>query len=150
MSVIDAILGSGMSSRLFKNLRDAHGLAYQLGSAYGANILKGAFVVYIGTNPENLDVAQEKLLAEINRLKSEYVSSKELNDAKEKLAGNYIIALETNLEKASNAAWFEASGRGYDFGDKYLELINNVTEADIIEVANKYFTNNYVRAIVRN
>ena len=149
LSVIDAILGSGMSSRLFKNLRDAHGLAYQLGSAYGANILKGAFVVYIGTNPENLDLAQEKLLAEINRLKSEYVSSKELNDAKEKLAGNYILALETNLEKASNAAWFEASGRGYDFGEKYLELINSVTEADIIEVANKYLTNTYVRSIVK-
>ena len=150
LSVIDAILGSGMSSRLFKNLRDAHGLAYQLGSAFGANILKGAFVVYIGTNPENLDIAQEKLLAEINRLKSEYVSSKELTDAKEKLTGNYIIALETNLEKASNAAWFEASGRGYDFGDKYLELINSVTEADIVEVANKYFTNNYVRSIVKD
>lgn len=150
LSVIDSILGSGMSSRLFKNLRDAHGLAYQLGSSFGANVLKGAFVVYIGTNPENLEVAQQKLLNEINRLKSEYVSTKELTDAKEKLIGNYIIALETNLEKASNVGWFETSGRGYDFGDKYIELINNVTEADIIEVANKYFTNNYVKSIVRN
>lgn len=150
LSVIDAMLGSGMSSRLFKNLRDAYGLAYQLGSSYGPNVLKGAFVVYIGTNPENLEIAQEKLLAEINRLKTEFVSSKELNEAKEKITGNYIISQETNLEKASQVGWFEASGRGYDFGDKYIELINGVTESDIIEIANKYFNDNYVRSIVRN
>lgn len=149
LQVIDSLLGTGMSSRLFKNLRDQEGLAYQLGSSYGPNILKGAFVVYIGTNPENLDCAKTKLLEEVFRLKKEFVGSKELKEAKDKLIGNYIISLETNLDKASNLGWFEASGRGYEFRDEYIKLINSVTEADIIETANKYFTNNYVYSVVK-
>lgn len=149
LQVIDSLLGTGMSSRLFKNLRDQEGLAYQLGSAYGPNMAGGPFVVYIGTNPENLDKAQKKLLEEVFRLKKEFVGSKELQEAKDKLIGNFIISQETNLEKASTLGWFEVSGRGYEFKDEYVELINSVTESDIIDVANKYFTSNYVLSVVK-
>lgn len=149
LQVMDSLLGTGMSSRLFKNIRDQEGLAYQLGSSYGPNAVKGAFLVYIGTNPETADKAKSKLLEEVFRLKKEFVGSKELKEAKDKLIGNYIISQETNLEKASNLAWFETSGRGYEFKDEYIKLINSVTEADIIEVANKYFNNNYVYSIVK-
>lgn len=149
LEVIDSLLGTGMSSRLFKNLRDKDGLAYQLGSQYAPNILRGAFIVYIGTNPQNLDYATEKLKQEVFRLKTEFVGSKELQEAKDKLLGNYIISQETNLDKASTLGWFETSGRGYEFDEEYTKLINNVTESDIIEVANKYFNNNYVLSIVK-
>lgn len=149
LQVIDSMLGTGMSSRLFKNIRDQEGLAYQLGSAYGPNMMGGAFVVYIGTNPKNLDKAQKKLLEEVFRLKKEFVGTKELQEAKDKLIGNFIISQETNLEKASTLGWFEVSGRGYNFKDEYVQLINSVTESDIIEVANKYFTTNYVLSIVK-
>ena len=149
LQVIDALLGSGMSSRLFKNIRDQEGLAYQLGSGYAPNILKGAFVVYIGTNPQNLEKAKQKLFDEVYRLKKEFVGSKELRDAKDKIIGNYIIAQETNLDKASNIGWFETSGRGWQFNEEYEKLINSVTESDIIQAANKYFNNNYVISIVK-
>ena len=150
LQVIDSILGSGMSSRLFKNLRDQEGLAYQLGSNYSPSMLKGNFVVYIGTNPNTLEKAKAGLFTEINRLKTEYVGTKELQDAKDKLIGQFAIAQETNLEKAATSGWFETSKRGYDFKNKYAELINNVTESDIIEAANKYFNNNYVLSVVKN
>ena len=149
LEVIDSLLGSGMSSRLFKNLRDKDGLAYQLGSQYSPNVLKGAFIVYIGTNPQNLDYATKRLKEEVFRLKTEFVGTKELQDAKDKLLGHYIIGQETNLDKASTIGWFEASGRGYQFDKEYIELVNSVTESDIIEVANKYFNNNYVLSIVK-
>ncbi len=149
LEVIDSMLGSGMSSRLFKNIRDKDGLAYQLGSQYAPSILKGAFVVYIGTNPQNLDYATKRLKEEVFRFKTEFVGSKELQDAKDKLIGNYIISQETNLDKATTIGWFETSGRGYKFDEEYQQLINSVTESDIIEVANKYFTNNYVLSIVK-
>ena len=148
LQVIDSILGTGMSSRLFKDLREQEGLAYQLGSGYSPNVLRGSFVMYIGTNPSTLDKAKSGLFNEIKKLKTEYVGDKELKDAKEKLLGNYIIGLETNLDKASNTGWYEASTRGYEFKDRYEQLINSVTDADIIEVANKYFTENYVISIV--
>lgn len=149
LEVIDSLLGSGMSSRLFKNIRDRDGIAYQLGSQYSPNVLKGAFIVYIGTNPENLDYATKRLQEEVFRLKKEFVGSKELQEAKDKLLGHYIIGQETNLDKATTIGWFEASGRGYKFDDEYAKLINGVTESDVIEVANKYFNDKYILSIVK-
>lgn len=148
LQVIDSLLGSGMSSRLFKDLREQEGLAYQLGSGYSPNVLRGSFMLYIGTNPQTLEKAKAGLFEEITKLKTEYVGDKELQDAKEKLLGNYVIGLETNLDKASNIGWYEASTRGYQFKDNYEKLINSVTDSDIIEVANKYFTDNYILSIV--
>lgn len=149
LQVIDSLLGSGMSSRLFKNLRDRDGLAYQLGSQFSPHIVKGSFITYIGTNPENLDYAKKRMLEEVFRLKTEFVGSKELQEAKDKLLGHYIIGQETNLDKATTIGWFETSGRGYKFDDQYAQLINSVTESDIIEVANKVFTDNYVLSVVK-
>lgn len=148
LQVIDSILGTGMSSRLFKELREQEGLAYQLGTGYSPNVLRGSFMMYIGTNPATLEKSKQGLFSEIEKLKTEYVGDKELKDAKEKLIGNYVIGLETNLDKASNTGWYEASTRGYEFKEKYVNLINSVTDADIIEVANKYFNDNYIMSIV--
>lgn len=150
LQIINTILGSGMSSRLFKNVRDQEGLAYQLGSNYSPNVLKGSFMVYIGTNPSTLNIAKSKLLEEVFNFKTKFVSNKELQEAKDQLLGRYLIALETNLEKASALGWYEASGRGYKFKDDYTKLINSVTVSDIVDVANRYFTDVYVTSIVTN
>ena len=148
LQVMDSILGGGMSSRMFKDLREKEGLAYQLGSGLSPHVLRGSFVLYIGTNPETLEKAKKGLFEEIYKLKTEHVGNKELKDAKEKLIGNYVIGLETNLEKATLIGQYESMGLGYDFKDKYIELINNVTDTDIIEAANKYFNDNYVLSVV--
>ena len=149
LKVINTILGSGLSSRLYRNLREADGLAYQLGSSYSPKMLGGIFLTYIGTNPNTLEYSREKILAEINKLKSEFVSDTELQDAKDRLKGGFIIALETNSEKASNAGFFEAYGFGYDFLGSYINMIDEVTASDIVRVANKYFTPNMVQSDVR-
>lgn len=148
LQIIDTILGSGMSSRLFKNLRDKEGLAYQLGSSYSPKILKGAFTVFIGTNPKTLAQSQKLMLSEIDKLKTQFVSDKELREAKDKIIGNFLLSQETNLEKASTLGWFEASGRSFEFKDRYEKIINSVSASDIIEVANRYFNGNYVTSIV--
>jgi len=148
LEVINTMLGSGMSSRLFKSVREQEGLAYQVGASFNPNVLSGAFIVYVGTNPNTIDRAKQKLVDEVVKLKTQFVSDKELKAAKDRLAGEFVIALETNKDKASTLGWFEASGRGFKFIDKYGQLINSVTVSDIIEVANKYFGNIYVESIV--
>lgn len=148
LQVINSILGSGMSSRLFKNVRDTEGLAYQIGSGYSPNVLGGSFLVYIGTNPKTLKYSEKRLNEEVERLKKEFVSEAELKGAKDKLIGNYLIGLETNLEKAVTVCNFETSGRGFEFIEEYRTYINAVTASDIISVANKYFNNNKVTSIV--
>ncbi len=148
LQVIDSFLGTGMSSRLFRHLREQMGLAYQIGTGFSPNVLKGAFTMYIGTNPATAQLSKDKMLKEMETLKREFVGEKELQDAKDQLIGHFVLALETNLEKASRLALYETTGRGFDFVEKYTNLIQSVTPSDIMEVANKYFNNNYVESIV--
>lgn len=150
LQVIDSILGSGMSSRLFKNVRDQQGLAYQLGSSFSPKILKGSFTIYIGTNPKTLSLAEKMMLAEVFKLKTEFVTDREIQEAKDKIIGNFIISKETNLAKASALGWFETSGRGFEYDSEYEQVINSVTASDILEVANKYFDSRYVISIVKS
>ena len=149
LKVINTIMGSGMSSRLFKNLREKDGLAYQLGTSYSPKMLGGVFMAYIGTNPDTLEYSRKQILAEMNKLKMEFVSDSELQDAKDRLKGSFVIAMETNSEKASNIGLFEAYGFGYDFLNDYTKMIDDVTASDIIRVANKYFNNVMVQSDVR-
>ena len=149
LKVINTILGSGLSSRLYRNLRESDGLAYQLGSSYSPKVLGGTFMTYIGTNPQTLQYSREKMLNEVNRLKVEFVSDSELKDAKDRLKGGFIIALETNSEKASSVGLFEAYGLGYDFLNEYTKMVDEITASDIVKVANKYFTSNVVQSDVR-
>lgn len=149
LKVINTILGDGMSSRMYKNLREQDGLAYQLGSTYNPKALGGTFMTYIGTNPEKLDYSRNKINVEIERLKMEFVSDTELQDAKDRLKGSFVVALETNSEKASVVGLFEALGVGYDFYEKYVKMIDEVTASDIIRVSNKYFNSIFVEATVK-
>src|SRR5574344_970582 len=142
LNLIDSILGSGMSSRLFSDLREQNGLAYSVGSSYVSNLNDGLFVFYIGTNPKSIQQAKSGIFKNIETIKREFVSNKELENAKEKIKGNYSILLETNMAKASSYAQNELMNQDLNFMEKYFKIIDSITPNDIIEVSNKYFTNN--------
>ena len=148
LQVIDSLLGTGMSSRLFVRLREQQGLAYQIGSGFSPNVLRGKFTLYIGTNPKNVNKSIDNMLKQIDILKKERVSEKELQEAKDQLIGHFVMALETNLDKAGALAMYEVTDRGFDFVEKYTKLIQEVTAEDVKRVANKYFVNNYVQSVV--
>lgn len=148
LKVINSLLGSGMSSRLFTKLRDEQGLAYQIGSSYSANTNLGFFITYIGTNPQQAQYSKEEILKEIKILQQEFVTQEELQAAKDKLIGNFILSQETNSEKAQTIGNFEVTNKGYDFVEKYPQLIQSVSANDIIKVANKYFSQPYVYSLV--
>ena len=149
LKVINTLLGSGLSSRLYRNIRESDGLAYQLGSNYSPKMLGGSFLAYIGTKPSTLELSKQKILAEINRLKIEFVSDTELKSAKDRLKGGFIVALETNAAKAANIGLFETYGFGYNFMNSYTKMIDEVTASDIVRVANKYFGVNFVQSDVK-
>lgn len=148
LKVINAILGEGMSSRLFKNLRDNQGLAYSVGSTLLQNAGDGAYVAYIGTNNKNVNVAKKSMLREIYRLKTEYVTGQELQEAKDKILGNILISLETNMDDAGLLGWYGALGYDINHLEDYKNEILNVTQSDILAVANKYFSKPYINVTI--
>ena len=148
LQVINSLLGSGMSSRLFTDLRGEQGLAYQVGSSFSPNINQGVFALYIGTNPEKAEHSKNELLKQINSLKKEFVSEKELQEAKDKILGNFVLSQETNMEKASLLGRLEAYGKGFEYTFELPDLVQSISATDVIKVANKYFDNPYVMTIV--
>ena len=88
------------------------------------------------------------MLAEVDKLKKEFVTEKELKEAKDKLLGNFVLSMETNMDKASVINSLEVTGRDFTFVDKYPELINAVSVQDIIKTANKYFSKPYVFTVL--
>jgi len=148
LKILSGILGDGMSSRLFVDLREKQGLAYVINSLYPSRLDNSFFVLYIGTEPKNVSNVKRAFLHEINRIKTVPISAKELEAVKQKLIGQFELSQETNQEKAHNLGWFELMGKGYKLNYNYPDLLNSVTAEDIKNTANKYFNNPYAMSIV--
>ena len=149
LKVIDSILGQGMSSRLFLKLREEQGLAYAVGSSLKTNVLDGAFITYIGTNSNNIEQAKAGILKEIEILKKEMVTTSELNNAKDKLLGRFLLSLETNMDEAIILNWYNTLGYKLNAIEEYKKLISEVSQSDIIEIANKYFSKPYIYTVLK-
>ena len=138
-AVLTSIL-SGGGSRLYQSLRDELGLAYMVGSFSFIGLDNpGAYIFYIATAPEKIELARDGLLEEIKKLVTTKVSQEELNRARKDLIGTETIRLETNQALAFQCALDELYGLGYQNFERYASAINGVTEEDIRKVATKYF-----------
>src|SRR5574344_1054579 len=145
IALFNTILGaSGLSSRLFLELRDKKGLAYTVRSAYETFFQSAVFSIYIGTEPKNINVSIEGFEFEINRLKNDLLDDKELSDAKTNLIGRRQFFTETNLQKACLINQYEIFGLGFNYEDEFIKAVKNVTKQDIMEIARKYLDSNYV------
>ncbi len=139
MVVAGTVLGGGMSSRLFAELRDRRGLAYAVGATCSFNQMHGAFIAYIGTKPSSQKEAEEGLWGEVRRLREEPVPAEELARAQNYIVGNYLRELETCRMRAARTAGDVALGLGADHAARYPDLIHAVTPRDVLRVANRYF-----------
>lgn len=148
LKVINSILGQGMSSRLFVNMREQKGLAYEVASGYPTANGNIYFVMYIGTNPDNVEIVQKEFKKELAAFCDSLVSEDELNRAKQRLVGYMALGQETNSQRAFTKARDELLGKGYNFLDKYETLIQSVSGGDIMNVAKKYFKKTSVISIV--
>ncbi len=150
IALMNTILGaSGLSSRLFLELRDKKGLAYTVRSAYRSFEKSALFHIYIGTEPKNVEVSLNGFMEEINKIKTIPVSDEELEAAKNNILGRQQFISETNSQQANISANYAMMGLGFDFQPKLIEKIKTVTPQMIMDAANKFLNNKYVIAIIR-
>ena len=150
LTLLNIILGaSGLSSRLFLELRDKKGLAYTVRSTYEVARLGANFSIYIATEPSNIEVSLKGFEEEITKIKTIPVSDEELENAKNNLFGKWAFISETNSQQANWLAHYGIMGFGFDFFEKAKERIKKVTPQDIQKCANKYFDNNSVISILK-
>ena len=150
LSLLNIILGaSGLSSRLFLELRDKKGLAYVVRSSYDIARLGANFSIYIATEPKNIETSLKGFEEEIQKIKTELVSEEELENAKNNLFGKWAFISETNSQQANWLAHYGIMGFGFDFRERIVEDIKTVTPQDIKNCANKYFNDKFVLTVLK-
>lgn len=150
LALLNIILGaSGLSSRLFLELRDKKGLAYVVRSSYDIAKLAANFSIYIATEPKNIEVSLKGFDEEIQKIKNVLVSEEELENAKNNIFGKWAFIAETNSQQANWLAHYGINGFGFDFQQNAKERIKRVTPQDIMDCANKYFNEKSVTVILK-
>ena len=149
LALVNTILGaSGLSSRLFLELREKKGLAYHVRSTCESKQSCGSFSIYIATEPKNIKVALAGFEEEINKIKTIPVSQKELEDAKNNIFGKHAFVTETNSQKVNVIANYGIYGLGFDYQEKMKQRLKEVTVEDVQRVANKYFTDKHLTVVL--
>ena len=150
LMLLNIILGaSGLSSRLFLELREKKGLAYTVRTSYETHLKSAVFSIYIGTEPGNIQTSIEGFKEEIEKIKTIPVGEEELHNAKNNLIGKQQFLFETNTQQANTMAYYSIMGKGFNYRDEVIECVKNVTSDDILACANKFFTDDYVLAIIK-
>ncbi len=147
LKLLNTYLGNGLSSRLFVELREKRGLAYDVSSFYPTRVDNSQFVVYIGTAPENTEIALTGLRQETERLCNIELTPEELQTAKNKLLGQYALGKQTNSEIAQIYGWYETLDLGVDFDVQFQEEVSRVTPQEAQEAACRYFGEPYVSIV---
>jgi predicted Zn-dependent peptidase len=137
--ILNTLLGGGMSSRLFQNIRERQGLAYSIYSDLNPYRDTGCLAVYAGTSLASAAKVVQSVVQEFRKLKSDSVPEEELRRAKAQLKGSLMLSLESSTSRMSNLARQEMYfDRFYDL-DELIERIEAVTAEDLASLANEFF-----------
>jgi len=149
--ILNTLLGGGMSSRLFQNIRERQGLAYAIYSDLNPYRDTGCLSIYAGTSRESAVKVVESVVSEFQKLKAELVSPEELQRAKDQLKGSLMLSLESSTARMSNLARQEMYFDRFYGLDELIQKIEAVTAAELQELANFFFqTENIAVTILGN
>jgi predicted Zn-dependent peptidase len=138
LKVLTSVLGGGMASRFFSELRDQQALAYTTLAQYPSRVDTSAFVAILGTAPENVAKAEPALAEQLERIRSQQASAEEVAVARAYVLGSQAMDRRTNARQAWYLAFYETAGVGYEFLDRYAADVKKVTPADVQRVARQY------------
>ena len=148
LAVLNAVLGDGMSSRLFLSVREELGLAYDVSSGLVDYADAGALEVSAGVDPAGLPAALEAILAELARLRDELVPRDELDKAKRYLAGGLELRMDDTRHVASWIGGQEALHDRVLTLDEALAAVDAVDAADVQRLAAQLFRDDALRLAV--
>ncbi|HSX58214.1 MAG TPA: pitrilysin family protein [Candidatus Saccharimonadales bacterium] len=141
IAVLNSILGSSMSSRLFIQLRERRGLAYYVRSGSEEYHDAGSFSAQAGVEPKNINEAIKVLLAEFGKITQEKVSEAELKKAKDSLTGRLILELEDSRDVSTMVGLQELLEDKIRTPEEIIAKVNQVTSEEITDIASRLFVN---------
>jgi predicted Zn-dependent peptidase len=146
--VLNTLLGGGMSSRLFQNIRERQGLAYAVFSELNPYRDTGCLSIYAGTSIESVGKVIESILKEFQQLKQERIPDEELRRAKDHLKGSLMLSLESTSSRMSNLARQEMYFHRFFTLDELAESIEAVTADDVHRISQAFFDQKHIALTV--
>ena len=146
--ILNTLLGGGMSSRLFQNVRERRGLAYAIYSELNPYRDTGCLSVYAGTSLESAPKVVELVVNEFRDLKQNRISDEELRRTKEQLKGSLMLSLESTTARMSNLARQEMYFDRFFGLDEIIERIEAVTAEELVGLANDFFITDKIAVTV--
>ena len=148
VAVLNNLLGGGMSSRLFQNIREKQGLAYAVFSELTPYSDAGMLSVYAGTAKETVAQVLDMTIAEFRAMKESPVTEEELLRGKNHLKGSLMLSLESTSSRMSNLARQELYFHRFATMDEILASIDAVTREEIQSLAQDFFQTDLIAATV--
>jgi predicted Zn-dependent peptidase len=148
LSVLNAVLGDGMSSRLFLGVREEKGLAYDVSSGLVEYADAGALEISAGVDPAQLPAAIEAILAELARIAQDPVPAEELAKAKAYISGGLELRMDDTRHLASWVGGQEALHERVLNLDEALDAVEGVTSDEILRVARDLVRDDALRMAV--
>jgi len=137
--ILNTLLGGGMSSRLFQNIRERQGLAYSIYSDLNPYRDTGCMAVYAGTSLASATKVVKAVVSEFRDLKEHRVPEEELRRSKDQLKGSLMLSLESSTARMSNLARQEMYFDHFQDLDELIEKIEAVTAEDLQSIAQEFF-----------
>ncbi|MBI2039777.1 insulinase family protein [Candidatus Microgenomates bacterium] len=137
--ILSVILGEGMSSRLFLEIREKRGLAYHVSCNFNPYKDTGSFTVYAGLKLEKIEEGLQVIIAELERIVKEKVTDQELKKGKEMIRGRLALSTESTNFLAQYFGTKFILDREIETFKEYLKKIDQVTKEDIQNVARELF-----------
>lgn len=139
LSIINNILGGSISSRLFQNIRENKGLVYSIYSAPSLYRKSGELGIYASMSNENLKKVYNLVLEEIDNLRQNHLTDKEIKESKEQLKGSYILGLESTSSRMMSIGKAMVLTKKVKNPNDIIESINNIDKARIDLIIDKVF-----------
>jgi len=137
--VLNTVLGGGMSSRLFQNIREKQGLAYSVYSDLSMYRDTGCMAIYAGTSIESAGKVVECIVKELREIKENLVPAEELRRAKDHLKGSFMLGLESTSSRMSNLARQEIYFKRFFTLDEMIQSIEDVSADQVQKIAREFF-----------
>lgn len=140
--------GPGMNSRLNVSLRERRGLVYTVESNLTSYTDTGAFCIYFGTDPDDVDTCLKLTYKELKRMRDVKMTSSQLMAAKKQLIGQIGVASDNNENNALGMAKTFLHYNKYESSESVYERIEAITAESLLEVANEMFAEEYLSTLI--
>jgi predicted Zn-dependent peptidase len=141
------VLGWGLASRLFRNIREQKGYTYEIRSGFSASHYMNHFTTSTSVRTEVTGPVLEELIKEFRDIRDRLVPADELENAKRAIVASFALSTESAANALRNALTIKEYGLPADYWDTYSEKIARVTPQDIQRVARKYIPVNNLQIV---